>query len=314
MGKYILHRLIIAVPILIGISILTFFLIRLVPGDTVTAILGTNYDPKLAHKLRSEMGLDQPVILQYLIWIGHVFIGDFGTSSFTGQPVLSALMERLPITLELALLSLVVALIIAIPLGVLAACKHGTRADYASGTFGMFGISVPNFWLGTLLILIFSLHLHLLPSGGYQPLSAGIGENLRSLLMPVIALGTAVAAVTMRSTRSAMLDVLNEDYIKMAKAKGASTARIIWKHGLRNALVPVMTVVGIQIGYLLGGSVIIEQVFALPGMGRLALQAISNRDYSLLQGTILFVAVTFIMINLLIDVIYGWINPRIRYK
>lgn len=313
MGKYILHRLLVAIPILIGISLLTFFMIRLVPGDTVTAMLGTNYDPAQAAKLRAQFGLDKPLIIQYFIWIGHVLQGNFGYSSFTNQPVLSALLERLPVTLELAFLSIVVALIISIPLGMLAAEKRGTAVDYGAGLFGMFGISVPNFWLGTLLILIFSLHGHLLPSSGFQTITQSITGNLLSLVMPVIALGTAVGAVTLRSTRSAMLDVLGEDYIKMAKAKGAGGARIIWKHALRNAMVPVITVVGIQVGYLLGGSVIIEQIFGLPGIGQLAIQAISNRDYSLLQGTILFIALTFILINLIIDVIYVLINPRIRY-
>jgi len=277
-------------------------------------MLGTNYNPEQAARLRAQMGLDKPVIIQYFIWIGHVLCGNLGYSSFTDQPVLTALLQRLPVTLELALLSVLAALLISIPLGICAASKRGTAADYGSGILGMFGISVPNFWLGTLLILIFSLHLHLLPSSGFQSLSKSVPGNLLSMIMPVIALGTAVGAVTMRSTRSAMLDVLEEDYIKMAKAKGAGNLRIIWKHALRNAMVPVATIVGIQIGYLLGGSVIIEQIFGLPGIGQLALQAISNRDYSLLQGTILFVALTFIVINLAIDVIYGLINPRIRYK
>ncbi|MFT8871804.1 MAG: ABC transporter permease [Sporolactobacillus sp.] len=314
MGKYILKRLLMAIPTLFGISLLTFFLIRLVPGDTVTAMLGTSYDPKQATELRAQLGLNKPIIIQYIIWISHVLCGNLGTSSFTNQSVLGALLQRLPITLELTLLSIFVALAIAIPLGVYAAFKKGEALDYVSSSVSMFGVSVPNFWLGTLLILIFSLHWHLLPSSGYEPPSQSIIGNLRSMIMPVLALGTAVGAVTMRSTRSAMLEVFSEDYIKMAKAKGSSQTRLIWKHALKNALIPVITVLGIQIGYLLGGSVIIEQVFALPGIGQLSLQAISNRDYSLLQGCILFVATAFIVINLCIDVIYGLINPKIRYK
>lgn len=313
MGRYILRRLLIAIPVLFGISLIAFFIVRLVPGDTVTALLGANYNEEQAVVLRERLGLDQPLIVQYGLWISNLLQGDFGFSSFTNQPVLEAIMDRLPVTLELAFISVVFALLIAIPLGTYAAIKRNTPVDYGASFFGMFGISTPNFWLGTLMILLFSLHWGVLPSGGFVSLSESISGNLRSMIMPGIALGTAVGAVVMRMTRSSMLEVVGEEYMKMAKAKGVSSGRWIWKHGIKNALIPVITVVGIQIGYLLGGSVVIEQIFSLPGVGRLALQAIENRDYSLLQGTILFIACGFVLINLIVDIIYAFLNPKIRY-
>ncbi|BAQ10025.1 binding-protein-dependent transport systems inner membrane component [Bacillus sp. OxB-1] len=314
MLSYILRRLLIAIPVLFGISIIAFFMVRLVPGDTVTAMLGTNYNEAQAEVLRQKYGLDQSIFIQYGIWIMSLFKGDLGISSFTNEPVMDLIIGRLPVTLELTIISILFALLIAIPLGTFAALKRNTPVDYGASFFGMFGISVPNFWLGTLMILLFSLHLSWLPSSGFVPISDGMWTNLKTMLMPGIALGTSVGAVTMRMTRSSMLEVLGEEYMKMAKAKGVNRSRLIWKHGLRNALVPVITVLGIQAGYLLGGSIIIEQIFSLPGIGQLALQAISNRDYSLLQGTILFIASAFVLINLAVDILYAMINPRIRYS
>lgn len=314
MLSYILRRLLIAIPVLFGISIIAFFMVRLVPGDTVTAMLGTNYNEAQAEILRQKYGLDQSIFIQYGIWIMSLFKGDLGISSFTNEPVMDLIIGRLPVTLELTIISILFALLIAIPLGTFSALKRNTPVDYGASFFGMFGISIPNFWLGTLMILLFSLHLSWLPSSGFVPISDGMWSNLKTMLMPGIALGTSVGAVTMRMTRSSMLEVLGEEYMKMAKAKGVNRSRLIWKHGLRNALVPVITVLGIQAGYLLGGSIIIEQIFSLPGIGQLALQAISNRDYSLLQGTILFIASAFVLINLAVDIIYAMINPRIRYS
>ncbi|WP_153732380.1 ABC transporter permease [Sporosarcina obsidiansis] len=314
MFAYILRRLLIAIPVLFGISVLAFFMVRLVPGDTVTAMLGTNYNEAQAEILRQKYGLDQSLLVQYGIWIMSVLKGDLGISSLTNEPVIEILINRLPITLELTVISILFALLIAIPLGTIAALKRNTPVDYGASFFGMFGISVPNFWLGTLMILYFSLHLSWLPSSGFVPLSDGIWMNLKTMIMPGIALGTSVGAVTMRMTRSSMLEVLGEEYMKMAKAKGVTNSRLIWKHGLRNALVPVVTVLGIQAGYLLGGSIIIEQIFSLPGIGQLALQAITNRDYSLLQGAMLFIASAFVLINLAVDIIYALINPKIRYS
>jgi peptide/nickel transport system permease protein len=312
-GKYIVKRLLVAIPVLFGISLIAFFLVRLVPGDTVTAMLGANYNEEQAGVLRAKYGLDKPVMLQYLLWIGHVLQGDFGASSFTNQPVLQSIMERLPITLELTLISVLLAVIIAIPLGTLAAIRRNSALDYSASFLGMLGISVPNFWLGTLLILFLSLKMGWVPSGGYVPFTEDPAGNLQRMIMPALALGTAVGAVVMRMTRSSMLEVIGQEYIKMARAKGVTNLMLIWRHALKNAMIPIVTVIGIQTGYLLGGSVVIEQIFSLPGIGQLALQAISNRDYALLQGTILFVASAFVVINLLVDILYAFLNPKIRY-
>ncbi|MEQ6388065.1 ABC transporter permease [Bacillaceae bacterium S4-13-58] len=313
MGKYIFKRLLVAIPVLFGISIISFFIVRLVPGDTVTALLGANYNEEQATILRERLGLNEPLIVQYGLWISNILQGDFGFSSFSNQPVLDAIIDRLPVTLELTVISVVFAIVVAIPLGTYAAIKRNSIMDYGASFFGMFGISVPNFWLGTLMMLLFALHWGVLPSGGFVPITEDIWNNFRSMVMPGLALGTAVGAVVMRMTRSSMLEIVGEEYMKMAKAKGVSNKRWVWKHGLKNALIPVITVVGIQTGYLLGGSVVIEQIFSLPGIGRLALQSITNRDYALLQGTILFIASAFVLINLVVDIIYAFLNPKIRY-
>ncbi|SDJ10751.1 ABC transporter permease [Salimicrobium halophilum] len=313
MIAYIIRRLLIAIPVLFGISLIAFFMVRLVPGDTVTAMLGNSYTPEQAEALRAQYGLDEPIITQYILWLTNVLQGDFGFSHFTNTPVLEAILLRLPVTIELALLSVVIAVILAIPLGTIAALKRNSKFDYGASLFGMLGISIPNFWLGTLMILFFSLWAGWFPSGGFVGLYESVWGNLQSMILPAIALGTAVGAVAMRMTRSSMLEVTNQDYIKMARAKGVSSRRLITKHALKNALVPVVTVLGIQTGYLLGGSVVVEQIFGLPGVGQLALQAITNRDYALLQGTILFIASAFVIVNLIVDIIYGFLNPQIRY-
>lgn len=312
-GKYILKRILISIPVLLGISFIAFFIVRVIPGDTVTAMMGNNYNEEQATILRAKYGLDKPIIVQYGIWITNILQGDFGYSYFTNQSVLFAIIERLPVTIELTILSVICALILAIPLGIIAAVKRNSPIDYGATFMGMLGISLPNFWFGTLMILFLSLFLGWFPSGGFTPISDGLIANIKSMTLPAIALGTAVAGVTMRMTRSSMLEVIDQEYIKMARAKGVSNQRLIFNHALKNALIPVVTVVGIQTGYLLGGSVVVEQIFSLPGIGQLAIQAITNRDYALLQGAILFIASTFVIINLIVDVIYGFLNPKIRY-
>ena len=313
MIQYVIKRLLISIPVLLGISIVAFFMVRLVPGDTVTAMLGNSYTESQAEALRAKYGLDQPLIQQYLLWLGNVIKGDFGYSQFTNTPVLQAILARLPITIELAVLSVVIAVVLAIPLGTIAALRRNSKFDYSASFFGMLGISIPNFWLGTLMILFLSLYAGWFPSGGFVGLYESVWGNLKSMLLPAIALGTAVGAVAMRMTRSSMLEVTNQEYIKMARAKGVSNQRLIWRHAIKNALIPVVTVLGIQTGYLLGGSVVIEQIFGLPGVGQLALAAITNRDYALLQGTIFFIASAFVLVNLIVDIIYGFLNPQIRY-
>ncbi len=313
MFKYILKRILVAIPVILGISVIAFFLIRLVPGDTITAMLGVNYNEHQAEILRIKYGLDKPLIVQYGIWLKNVLRGDFGASFFTKEPVIVSIIERLPVTLELMLISFIYCVFIAIPLGTVASIKKNTSLDYGASFLGLLGVSIPNFWLGTLLILVFSLQLGWLPSGGFVSFAEDSVQNLRYMLMPSIALGTAVGAVIMRMTRSSMLEVMGKDYIKMAEAKGVTNNRLILHHALKNGFIPVVTVIGIQMGYLLGGSVVIEKIFSLPGIGQLSLQAITNRDYSLMQGCILFVASGFVIINLLVDIVYAFVDPRIRY-
>jgi peptide/nickel transport system permease protein len=313
MWRYIAKRILIAVPVLIGISIVAFFLIRVVPGDTVTAILGANYNPEQAEILRAEYGLDKPLLTQYLIWISNLFEGDFGQSFFTNRGVLASIFNRLPVTFELMVMSFIYSVFIAIPLGAVASLKKNSLLDYSATFLGLLGVSVPNFWLATIFILVFSLYLGWFPSGGFISFFEDPLLNLRYMALPSLALGASVGAVVMRMTRSSMLEVLKQDYIEMARAKGVGQKALIISHALKNSLIPVITVLGIQMGYLLGGSVIIEQIFSLPGIGRLTLQAITNRDYILMQGSILFVASGFVMINLIVDIIYALINPQIRY-
>ena len=313
MLRYIGKRLLGMIPVLIGISIVVFFAVRLIPGDFATITLGTQYTDEAAALLREKYGLNQPIIIQYLIWLRGILSGDFGYSYISRQPVLELLAARLPVTLELTFLSLLMAVLFGIPMGFWAACKRNKLPDSAVTVIGLLGISIPNFWLGTMMILLFSLRLHLFPTGGFVPLTESIPGNLRCIIMPAVALGMAVSAVVMRSSRSAMIEVIDQDYMKMARAKGLSGFPLIWKHAVKNTLVNVLTILGLQMGSLLGGSVVIEQIFSLPGMGSLALQAISNRDYLLLQGTVLFAALMFVFINLIVDLLYCVVNPQIRY-
>ena len=260
MLKYIVKRILMAIPILLGISIIAFFLIRLVPGDTVTALLGANYNEEQATILRAKYGLDKPLVLQYFIWFKNVLVGDLGNSFFTREPVVTAIADRLPVTLQLMLMSFLYSIFIAIPLGTIAAIKRNSALDYGASFVGLLGVSVPNFWLGTLFILFFSLNLKWFPSGGFVSFFEDPVQNLRYMIMPSVALGASVGAVVMRMTRSSMLEVLGQDYIKMAEAKGVKDGRLIFHHALKNGFIPVVTVLGIQLGYLLGGSVVIEKI------------------------------------------------------
>lgn len=313
MIRYIIKRILGILPVLLGISIVVFFAVRLIPGDYATITLGTQYTEKAAALLREKYGLDQPLVYQYLLWLKGILTGDFGFSYISNQPVLSLLISRLPVTLELTVLSLLMAVLVGVPMGYWAACKRNKLPDSLVTVTGLLGISIPNFWLGTMMILLFSLKWKWFPSGGFTPLSDGLGANLRSMVLPAIALGMAVSAVVMRSSRSAMIEVTDQEYMKMAKAKGLSGIPLITRHGVKNTLVNVLTILGLQAGSLLGGSVVIEQIFSLPGIGSLALQSINNRDYLVLQGTVLFIAVMFVLINLIVDLLYCIVNPQIRY-
>ncbi len=311
MLSHLLHRLGTSLVVLFGLSLLAFFVVRLVPGDTVTAMLGLNYDPARAAALREEYGLDKAVVAQYGIWLANLARGDFGTTS-NGRPVTSALGEALPVTLELATLALCFAVVVGVPLGLLAAVRHNRPTDYGVAVVSLLGLSVPGFWLGTLLILFVSLKLGWLPSGRFVSLTDDPIRNLRSMALPAVALGAAVMAVLTRMTRSSVLEVADADHVRTARAKGLPRPKVLLKHVLRNGLAPVLTIAGIQLGYLLGGSVVIEEVFSLNGLGRLILGAVRGRDYALVQASILLIGVAFLLINLAVDLLYVVIDPRLR--
>jgi peptide/nickel transport system permease protein len=264
--------------------------------------------------MRSFYGLDQPLYLQYLNWLGSVLRGDAGFSVRTGQPVVAEIVARLPVTIELALAAGFVALAIGIPLGLASALQPNGGLDLLARGFGLIGLALPNFWLGTLAILLFARYLHWMPNtGGYVDLLVDPQANLKFLIFPALTLGVAMAAVVMRTTRSAMLDVLGADYIRTAHAKGLAVRRVVERHALKNGLIVVVTILGIQVGYLLGGAVVVEEVFSLPGIGRMLLNAINQRDYALVQGGVLVIATLFVAANTLVDVVYGFLDPRIRY-
>ena len=317
MQRFLTRRLIALVPTLIGVSIVVFLVIHLIPGDTISAMIGTTYKltEAQAAALRAYFGLDRPLYAQYLHWIFSALHGDLGYSVRSGQPVLTEILNRFPVTLELTLFSLVIALVFGVPIGILSAVKNDSAIDLFGRLFALIGLSLPNFWLGTLFILVLSSYFGILPnSGNFVSLIQDPLRNLEQMLFPAITLGFAFTATVMRTTRSAMLEVLRQDYVRTARSKGASESTVIWRHCLTNALIPVITIVGVEFGYLLGGAVIVEEIFSLPGIGRLILNGIHQRDYAVVQGTILFVALNFVMVNLLVDAAYAFVDPRIRYE
>jgi len=314
--NYVAQRLLTFPLILFGVSILVFVAIRLIPGDAITAMLGTEaglLTPAQRASLAAYFGIDQPILTQYFRWAGGLFHGDLGISATYGKSVLSIILERFPLTLELALLSMVIALLVGVPLGVLAATRNERPSDLAVRMLAMLGQSTPSFVLGLLIIYVLSVYFGIVPTmGTFTPLTVDPLANLGQLIFPAITLGFAFAASVTRISRSAMLDVLSDDYIRTARSKGASQGSVVWQHALPNALIPVVTLSGVEFGYLLGGAVIVEQVFALPGLGRLVLDAISQRDYALVQGTVLFIALNFLVVNLIVDLLYVALDPRIR--
>jgi peptide/nickel transport system permease protein len=314
--RYLLKRLLSLPPTLLGVSVLTFLFLRLIPGDAIAVRLGTStaLSPEQLAQLRAYFGIDQPLHAQYLGWLGSLLRGDAGYSIRTGQPVAAEIAGRLPVTLELALGAGLVALALGIPLGLVSALRPNSALDLVARGFGLLGLSMPNFWLGTLILLIFARELRWMPNtGGYVDFLQDPAANLRFLLFPAVTLGVAMGAVIMRTTRSALLDVLGADYIRTADAKGLSRAVVIHRHALKNGLIVVVTILGIQVGYLLGGAVVVEEVFAVPGVGRLLLNAITQRDYALVQGGVLVIAVLFVLTNTVVDILYGYLDPRIRY-
>jgi len=300
---------------LLGVSLLTFLFIRLIPGDAIAARLGTStaLTPDQLTSLRAYFGLDQPLPLQYWNWLISLLRGDAGYSIRTGRPVFIEIAQRLPATLELALAATAIALAVGLPLGLLSALRPRSRLDAAARIGGLIGLSLPNFWLGTLIIVLFSLYLRWLPNtGGYVDLLQDPLGNLRLLLFPAITLGLALAAATQRMTRSAMLDVLGADYVRTATAKGLAPRVVLRRHVLKNGLIVVVTLLGIQVGQLLGGAVVVEEIFSVPGVGRLLLNAIVQRDYALVQGAVLVIAILFVVLNIMVDLLYGYLDPRIR--
>jgi len=300
---------------LVGVSVLTFLFIRLIPGDAIAARLGTStaLTPEQLASLRAYFGLDQPLPVQYWNWLSALVRGDAGYSIRTGRPVLVEISERLPTTLELAAAATLIAVAIGIPLGLLSAARPRSRLDVTARIGGLIGLSLPSFWLGTLIIVLFSLHLRWLPNtGGYVDFARDPLRNLVLLLFPALTLGLALAAATMRMSRSAMLDVLSADYVRTARAKGLSPRLILRRHVLKNGFIVIVTLLGIQIGQLLGGAVVVEEIFSIPGIGRMLLTAIVQRDYALVQGGVLVIAILFVLVNILVDLLYGYLDPRIR--
>jgi peptide/nickel transport system permease protein len=314
MIAYIVRRLIYAVVVIVGVATISFALLQMIPGSPVDAILGTESTPQAREALEQQLGLDKSIPVQYVTWWGNLLRGDLGKSAMTNQPVGQLIMQRLPTTIPLALLSMALALAIAIPAGIISAIRRNTWIDGLVSVIAFAGLSIPGFWLGTLLILGFSVHWQIFPPGGYVSVMDDPVAGLRHLLLPAIALGSTFAAVLTRMIRSSLLEVLGADYIRTARAKGQVEQRVLVHHALRNALIPAVTIIGVQVGFLLSGALIIEQVFSLPGIGRLTVQAVLDRDIPLLQGCIITIAFIFVAVNLLTDLVYMWLDPRISYQ
>jgi peptide/nickel transport system permease protein len=313
MLTYLVRRIAQIVPTLFVASVLIFGLQQLLPGDPAMILAGEERDPTVIAHLRETMHLDKPLPVQYVYWLKGVLHGNLGESQRAQQPVTTLIAQKLPVTIELACLALVIAIAIGIPAGVVAAVKHGTPWDYGANVVALWGLSTPNFWLGIMLILLFSVTLGWLPASGYVSPFESLRDNLAAMIMPAFVLGNAIAAVLMRHTRSAMLQVLSSEYVRTARAKGVPERNVILKHALRNALIPIITLGALEFGTLLSGAVLTEQVFTIPGFGKLIVDAVFNRDYAVVQGVVLFTATAYIVLNLVADIAYAVANPRIRY-
>ena len=312
MSTYVIRRLLQSVPVLILASVAVFLLLHMVPGDPALLLAGPDATPEVVTAVRREMGLDQPLPVQYALWMRHALSGDLGRSYISRLPVAQLIGNALPATIELALAALLIAVLFGIPSGIISAVNRQSLPDWLITLTNGLALAIPNFWLGILLIILFALVLGWLPPGGRVDFLSNPGTAWKSLLLPAVTLGIHIAATLSRFTRAAMLEVLHEDYIRTARAKGLSQWGVLGRHAIRNALIPIVTVLGIQFGRLLGGAVIVESVFAWPGIGRMVLQAVLNRDYLLVQGTLLLLVVAFIFINLIVDLLYGVLDPRIR--
>ncbi len=314
MGRYLLFRLISAIPILFVVSLVSFLIIFLVPGDPASEIAGPGAGPDEVARIRQSLGLDHHVGIQMLNWYGRLLQADLGQSILLNRSVTAAILERAPVTLSLALLALAISLTLALVLGILAAVKQNTWIDQSAMTVALLGLSLPDFWVGLAMIYVFAVLLGWFPTGGYVELSKGVGPWLRSLIMPAAALGLAQLGLLARITRATMLEVLRQDYVRTARAQGVPERQVINTHALANALIPVVTVIGIIVGILLGGAVVVESVFALPGVGRLIIGAILRRDYPVIQGGLLLTASIYLFVNILVDILYAWLDPRVRYE
>jgi peptide/nickel transport system permease protein len=310
--RFLIRRLLQMIPVVFFVSIIVFVLINLIPGDAARLFLGEEAPPDALAALRHELGLDRPLYIQYLRWVGGMLRGDFGYSFKDHRPVRATLLQKIPITAELTAASMVLALAVAVPAGIIAAWRQRTIADYGASAAALVGLSVPNFWLGIMLIYLFAVHLRWLPASGFVPPSQGLWSHLRGLVMPAAVLGSIVASVVMRQLRSSMVEVLAADYVRTARAKGLGRGAVLVRHALRNAVIPVITVAGLQVGTLLGGAVITETIFAIPGLGQLTVNAIYTRDYPVLEGVVIASAVAVLIINLLVDVAYSLLDPRIK--
>jgi peptide/nickel transport system permease protein len=324
MRDYILKRLAQMLPTIVLITLVVFAMMQAIPGDPIITLLGDAYDEDAAARLREQYGLNKPVYMQYLLWFGKLVQGDWGTSILNGRSVLGDVLMRLPITIELVILAMLVALLIAVPAGLFASIRHNTWTDYTAMSTALVGISIPDFFLGVLLLLAFSIGLNgLLPSSGWVYLPGtcptvvckeGVWGNLQHAVMPAIALGVGRAAILTRLLRASMLEIIRTEYVTTARAKGLTEKVIILKHAMKNALIPTVTIMGLQVGFLIGGAIVVETVFAIPGLGTYGINAIIARDYQQVQGFILLVAICFVVINFVVDLMYSFLDPRIRYR
>jgi peptide/nickel transport system permease protein len=316
MYKYALRRLMLAVPVLLLSSLIVFGLMRVMPGDALTLLMGEsgNVSERDLAKVRKQLRLDLPYHEQYALWLWQMVSLTPGDSLFTGEPITTSLKKAVPVTIELAALAMILGIVIAVPIGVISATRQDTTADYAGRVVAVSGLSIPDFWLGTLVITFAALWFHWIPPVGYTSLWVDPWRNLQQFLLPAAVLGFRLAAATMRMTRSTVLEVLREDYVRTAWAKGLAGRIVVYKHALKNALIPVVTIIGGQLGVLLAGTVVVETIFALPGMGRLTVEAILYRDYPVVQTNVMLVAGTLVTLNLLVDLSYAWLDPRIRYS
>lgn len=312
MLSFIARRLAIAIPTIILVSIFVFFLQKLLPGDPALVLAGEERDPETLAFIREKYHLNEPILTQYFYWVSGMLQGDFGISLRTNQPVLELIGDKLPVTIQLAVMAMIIAMLIGIPAGIMSAVKKGTPVDYAANIIALSGLSIPNFWLGIMLIMLVSVNLGWLPASGYESPFVDPVRSLETMIMPAFVLGTALAATLMRHTRSAMLGILRADYVRTARAKGLTERVVVLKHAFRNALLPIVTLSALLFGELLAGAVLTEQIFTIPGFGKLIVDAVFTRDYAVVQGVVLCTAVGFILMNLIADVLYFVLNPRMR--